>query len=604
MIDHMKKILPQIALGTFFLLAPLSASALLFTCVNNCTPSYGSYEGTVRIELQCNATSPESFTAQLSMNGKSTPLHTRYCRSDLIVDAPVVLPVTAGIPVFLAATVRNVGESSTRMGFSNFFQVANAAAGGGGIIDLAATAMPTLGNSLANIASSPSYAFPGPGTYSVRACADKSGSASPGVVTEMNDGNNCSGWTNVSVTCPLGTAWTGGSCQMVAFSCTGAVPVNAAAYDVEESFGLLANTPWTHAGADGASKCEYRCNAGYLWNGVSCTALVPDLIMASIDPTASPTAGTPTTFSASVQNVGNAATGAGFNNFFRIANASNGGGIVIALPATPMGALVQSASDTATSPQYTFTVAGTYSIRACTDQSAVGDPGVIGESNEGNNCGPWTDVTVLPGPKIEVTPPQQEFPDTVVGEVSNRIISVRNIGGGILIGSIGDLSPFFCVSASCAFSLTSVDAPKNFILQFEPGAKEPYSAEMPITSNDVNLNYLVWGRGILPIAGAAELDFGTVVTDRTKTMTFTVENVSDSPIACSGAGLNVAPFSCSGVNCGLHSLSANSSELYTVVFAPKQEDSFVETSVMCAGVNYSILLKGSGVRQRFQTEER
>jgi hypothetical protein len=49
-------------------------------------------------------------------------------------------------------------------------------------------------------ATSPSYTFSSAGTYYVRACADKTNSASSGSITESNESNNCSGsWSSVTV---------------------------------------------------------------------------------------------------------------------------------------------------------------------------------------------------------------------------------------------------------------------------------------------------------------------------------------------------------------------------------------------------------------------
>jgi len=50
---------------------------------------------------------------------------------------------------------------------------------------------------------------------------------------------------------------------------------------------------------------------------------------------------------------------------------------------------------------FTFNSIGIYSIRACADKSSQVDQGIIKESNEDNNCGPWTTLTVsgsLPPP--------------------------------------------------------------------------------------------------------------------------------------------------------------------------------------------------------------
>jgi hypothetical protein len=61
------------------------------------------------------------------------------------------------------------------------------------------------------------------------------------------------------------------------------------------------------------------------------------------------------------------------------------------------------------SNSYTFTDKGRYSARACADKSNSGNSGRIGESNEGNNCGPWATIVVAFPPSI--TDVSMSFPD-------------------------------------------------------------------------------------------------------------------------------------------------------------------------------------------------
>ncbi len=59
--------------------------------------------------------------------------------------------------------------------------------------------MPILGGNQAATATSLAQTFTGPArTISVRACADNNVSM-VGAITESNEGNNCSSWTNISI---------------------------------------------------------------------------------------------------------------------------------------------------------------------------------------------------------------------------------------------------------------------------------------------------------------------------------------------------------------------------------------------------------------------
>lgn len=125
---------------------------------------------------------------------------------------------------------------------------------------------------------------------------------------------------------------------------------------------------------------------------VSVTALQADLTAGAVSP-GSATAGSPVTLSATITNGGNGPTNATFNDLFQRATDSSGSG------ATDIGtyasaALASGGSNTA-SRSYTFPSSGTWYVRACADKSSGGDTnGAITESNELNNCGPWTAITV------------------------------------------------------------------------------------------------------------------------------------------------------------------------------------------------------------------
>jgi len=102
------------------------------------------------------------------------------------------------------------------------------------------------------------------------------------------------------------------------------------------------------------------------------------------------------TFSAIISNA-DAPTGAGFNNFFQIATDIANPVTYIDKPFTAMPALGKN-STAVTTTTHTFTTPGMYYIRACADKNDRNTTTVtdsVNESNENDNCGPWTTVTVL-----------------------------------------------------------------------------------------------------------------------------------------------------------------------------------------------------------------
>lgn len=121
----------------------------------------------------------------------------------------------------------------------------------------------------------------------------------------------------------------------------------------------------------------------------------PDLVAGATTPVTA-TVGVPLTFSGLVTNQGDINTPSSFPYFFQVATAPNGGGTVTDLSSGTMALLSSGASATATSPSYTFVGIGNHSVRLCADKSSSAGGGWVAESDENNNCGPWTTVDVDP----------------------------------------------------------------------------------------------------------------------------------------------------------------------------------------------------------------
>jgi len=411
---------------------------------------------------------------------------------NLIAASPSPSTATVGVAQTFSSTITNNGTAGTGASFSNFFQRATAANGGGTITAFTSTTMTALANGASNTATSPSYTFPSAGTYSVRACADKTNAASTGTIAESNEGDNCSAWTNVVVgtSCTNVTnvrvlvhsglqsysriveleAWGGGggtdnfalsgtasaSSQFSAnFPATSAIngdkrgvgwgggtggwndstagvwddwlgvafssPKNLNAinvYTLSDSVTLPSDpSPTDTFSQYGITNFDVQTSANngsswttipggsvtgnnLIWRNFACGP-TPNLIAASPSPSTA-TVGVAQTFSSTITNNGTAGTGASFSNFFQRATAANGGGTITAFTSTTMTALANGASNTATSPSYTFPSAGTYSVRACADKTNAASTGTIAESNEGDNCSAWTNVVVSVAVSVSV----------------------------------------------------------------------------------------------------------------------------------------------------------------------------------------------------------
>ena len=176
---------------------------------------------------------------------------------DLTAGAVIPTSVSVNTPTTLNATIYNIGNQSTGAPFHNFFQVATGSGGTGTITDQSPTLMSTLAVGGTGTASV-SYTFTSAGTYSARACADKTSSTGGGVITETNENNNCGSWTDINATlAPINGGWTNwSSCSCVngtgtqSRSCTNPTPENGGA-----GCGAL-------NGGNSSQDCSSQCSTG------------------------------------------------------------------------------------------------------------------------------------------------------------------------------------------------------------------------------------------------------------------------------------------------------------------------------------------------------
>ena len=120
--------------------------------------------------------------------------------------ASAVSPVTATVdtPVTLRSTITNSG-TATPTGFSNFFQSATDNTGTNATY-IDTDTSPIVAGGGTDITTI-STTFTSPGSWYVRACADKASASDPDQVVESNENDNCGAWTKVTVSNPA-TAFT------------------------------------------------------------------------------------------------------------------------------------------------------------------------------------------------------------------------------------------------------------------------------------------------------------------------------------------------------------------------------------------------------------
>lgn len=138
------------------------------------------------------------------------------------------------------------------------------------------------------------------------------------------------------------------------------------------------NTSWVNVHTE--SNYANNCSG---WQYLNVGTPSPDLTAGAISPTTA-TRGQAQTISGAITNIGAAAAGATTGYFQLTApSAKNSTTASVSIPVLASG--VSSSGGFS----YSFPTSGTYTVRLCADWL-----GQVVESNEGNNCGPWTDIVV------------------------------------------------------------------------------------------------------------------------------------------------------------------------------------------------------------------
>lgn len=213
----------------------------------------------------------------------------------------------------------------------------------------------------------------------------------------------------------------------------------------------------------------------------------PDLIVvpASLAPT-SAVIGTSQTFTAQIKNNSVVATGSSFSNMMQVstltaaqitaqlaANPSNLNTISsIGASSNPTGGLAAGVSASITAYWIFNGPASppTQSIRACADENTL-MVGTVDESNESNNCSPWTDVTVTAVPVMSGILSSSPNPCTIgaggstcATVLSWSVTNPENKGGSVITSNINDVgnpSTGFTVATGDLSTQSSVSVPYN-----------------------------------------------------------------------------------------------------------------------------------------------
>lgn len=236
-------------------------------------------------------------------------------------------------------------------------------------------------------------------SVNTKICSDDTLLQKPLCPQGIVDGSSSDGYSN------------GYRCKVHAYpgnACVG----QGSVYGIVEDYESVVTTGPAAAYAVSANGCEWQGNAwgggpslqngvigwlsfrgsgyGVTGSGVACAGGTLNLTASGITPTTA-TPGVARAFTSTIANSGPAATGGSFSALFQRATDAAGSnavdlGTVSLGTLTPGGTVPASLNATLS--------AGTWYLRTCADKASSSDAGLITESSEIDNCGPWTAVTV------------------------------------------------------------------------------------------------------------------------------------------------------------------------------------------------------------------
>jgi subtilase family serine protease len=210
-----------------------------------------------------------------------------------------------------------------------------------------------------------------------------------------------------------------------------------------------------------------------------------------------------------------------------------------------MSALAAASSNTATSPDYTFSSTGQRFVRVCADKTNRNGGGVITEPNEGNNCGAWANVDVSPAASL---------PDYIVENISiNGMLTPGSILGfqGTVRNQGGD-------ATVSSHTRLRIDIDNNSTWDVIPSNNS--TAPIPAGGTELESWTSVWtavaGTHLYQICA----DVLTAVPESNNSnncadYTFTVNDISDYTLYITKSGLGTVISSPVGINCGLSCLN-------------------------------------------------
>lgn len=393
-------------------------------------------------------TAPGSYSASVMVtdsNGLSSAV--TACSSAVTVALPdyqaLAAPAisgaaTVGSPVTFTGTARNAGAVNATSTSRVRFQIdvdSDGTGYGAGVVNRETAAGSVLAlnaGTNSTLQTSPTWTPTVAGAHRARLCVDLPPDSYGSIGEGANEGNNCGADLTFTVTGALAatcsvspssglensttftwTATPSGGTPPYTYSWTGSAPLTSAnsatravIYTTTGTKSASVTVTDSAGGNTGSIACIDSVDSN---STIDVNPSQPDLApVASPNDVVTPTTatvGVATSFSMQVRNTGTASTGSAFTLVLKTADDASGNGVRFENTVSSGSALAAGGSTSGLSISYTPVAgdAGTRYFQICADQDLAGT-GAITESNESNNCGVWTAVTIVAGSNVSSLP--------------------------------------------------------------------------------------------------------------------------------------------------------------------------------------------------------
>jgi len=212
--------------------------------------------------------------------------------------------------------------------------------------------------------------------------------------------------------------------------------------------------------------------------------------------------------------------------------------------------------------------------------------------------------TGLTAGSLSANPSSVNFGTVEIGNTQTVLETLTNTGGSSVTITQGTLS-------GTGFSVNGLSLPltlgagqsASFNLQFAPQSAGAASGSLSITSNAPNPSLVIplAGNAVTPgllTASILSLNFGTVTTGKSKTLSETLSNTGGSSVTITQASVSGSGFSMNGLSLPLTLAPGQSSPSFNVVFAPQSAGAAsgnLSVTSDASDPNFTVPLSGTGV---------